>query len=78
MWTYAKAGFIPRAPLERFGAPDFAHDDAVGTQAATYRLRWVATRTAAIGGQNQTVGTEAVATSDLSGEIVRLLGIGPK
>lgn len=49
-----------------------------GGACQTYRLKWIAMRTAAIGGQNQTVGTEAVATTDLSAEIVRLTAIGPK
>lgn len=49
-----------------------------GQQTTTYTLRWIACRTASIGGQSQTVGTEAAASTDLSGEIVRLLVIGPK
>lgn len=50
----------------------------VGTQMTTVRLKWIALRTATIGGQSQVVNTEAIAASDLSGEIVRLLAIGPK
>lgn len=50
----------------------------VGTQTTTYRLRWNALRTATIGGQAQTAGAEAVATTNLSGETVRLLAVGPK
>lgn len=47
-----------------------------GIPATTYRLRWVALFTAAYGGQNQTVNTEAVATTDLSAQTVRLSGLG--
>lgn len=45
---------------------------------ATYALKWIAQVTAVVGGQAQTAGTEAAATTDLSGETIRLLGIGPK
>lgn len=44
----------------------------------TYTLKWTALATATIGGQSQTINTEAAASSDLSGEYVRLLVIGPK
>jgi len=50
----------------------------VGQPSTTYRLKWIAQRTAAVGGQNQVTGTEAIGTTDLTGETVRLLGIGPK
>lgn len=50
----------------------------VGQPSTTYRLKWFAERTAALGGQNQTAGTEVVAATVLSGEIVRLKAIGPK
>jgi len=43
-----------------------------------YRLRWIARVTAAVGGQNQTAGTEAVAATDLSSQRVRLMAFGPK
>lgn len=44
--------------------------------APSYRLRWVSNRTASIGGQAQTAGAEAVATTNLSGETLRLRAIG--
>lgn len=47
-----------------------------GASATSVRLKWVAARTAAVGGQNQTVNTEAVAATDLSGETVLLTAIG--
>lgn len=47
-----------------------------GQQSTTYRLRWIATRTATIGGQSQTANTEAAASTDLSAEIVRLFALG--
>ncbi len=47
-----------------------------GIPATTYRLRWIARITAAYGGQNQTAGLEAVATTNLSGLTVRLFGLG--
>ncbi len=46
--------------------------------AVNYRLRWIAQRTATIGGQAQTAGSEAVATTNLSAEVVRLLAVGQK
>ncbi len=49
-----------------------------GTQMLTAKLKWIAERTATVGGQAQTTQTEAAASTDLSGETVRLLGIGPK
>jgi hypothetical protein len=49
-----------------------------GASAATYTLMWIANKTAALGGQNQTAGVEAVAATDLSTFIVRLLGIFSK
>lgn len=50
----------------------------VGQPATTCRLKWIAQRTALIGGQNQVAGTEAIAGTVLSAEVVRLLGVGPK
>ena len=50
--------------------------NANGQPATTYRLRWIARVTATVGGQAQTAGTEAVATTNLSAEIVRLRAIG--
>lgn len=49
-----------------------------GQQGQTYRLKWMALRTATIGGQAQTVNTEAVAATDLSGETLRLFGLANK
>src|SRR6266496_1420294 len=49
-----------------------------GASAATYTLLWIANKTASLGGQNQTAGAEAVAATDLSTFIVRLLGIFSK
>lgn len=48
-----------------------------GIPAPTYALRYIARITAAFGGQNQVAGTEAIATTDLSGTTVRLLAFGP-
>lgn len=48
------------------------------TPTTTYKLKWTALRTATIGGQAQTINTQAAASTNLSAEIVRLLGIGPK
>src|SRR6185437_10569874 len=45
---------------------------------ASFGLKWIAQVTATVGGKAQTAGSEAVAATNLSGETVRLLGIGPK
>ncbi len=50
----------------------------VGGPSQTYKLRWISRVTATVGGQSQTAGAEATAATDLSGETVRLLAIGPK
>lgn len=47
-----------------------------GIPSTTYKLRWISKVTATVGGQNQTAGSEAVAATDLSGECVRLFGLG--
>jgi hypothetical protein len=47
-----------------------------GIPATTYRLRWIARVTATVGGQAQVAGTEAIAATDLSGQTVRLFGLG--
>ena len=60
---------IPVKPT--VGAPGSAQ----GTQ---FRLRWTSLVTAAVGGQNQTIALEVVATTDLSGETLRLMAYGPK
>ena len=60
------------------GIPKARSGFATGQQTTSYTLRWIACRTASIGGQSQVVGTEAIAATDLSAEIVRLLVIGPK
>lgn len=49
-----------------------------GPPAKTYKLLWMSLVTGAVGGQVQTAGTPAVATTDLSTQTVRLFGIGPK
>lgn len=49
-----------------------------GSAATTYRLKWIAEQTATVGGQSQTTQTEAAASTDLSGEVVRLFALGPK
>lgn len=53
-----------------------------GTQPAqpttTFCLKWTALRTGSIGGQSQVINTEAITATNLSTEIVRLTGIGPK
>lgn len=48
----------------------------VGGPSTTYKLRWVANKTATYGGQAQTINTEAVATTNLSTFTVRLKAIG--
>ena len=50
----------------------------VGGPSTTFILKWVSNVTATVGGQAQTAGAEAVATTDLSAEIVRLEAVGPK
>jgi len=45
---------------------------------ATYGLKWVSQVTATVGGQAQTAGAEAVAGTNLTGEVVRLIALGPK
>lgn len=47
-----------------------------GASGATYVLRWTALRTATIGGQSQTAGSEAAASTNLSAEVVRLSAFG--
>jgi hypothetical protein len=37
-----------------------------------WTLQWIAMYTGTVGGQSQTINTQAVAASDLSGQIVRL------
>lgn len=49
-----------------------------GQQSTTYRLKWTALVTASIGGESQTANAEAAVDTDLSAEVVRLLGIGYK
>lgn len=49
-----------------------------GAAQTTVRLKWTALRTASIGGQSQTINTEAASATDLSAEVVRVLVIGPK
>jgi hypothetical protein len=49
-----------------------------GTPTKTYILQWMALVTATVGGQVQTAGSEAAASTNLSAEIVRLLAVGPK
>jgi hypothetical protein len=60
------------------GIPKGRSGGATGQQTTSYTLRWIAARTASLGGQSQVVGTEAISATDLSAEIVRLLVIGPK
>ncbi len=47
-----------------------------GASPKTYTLMWIANKTALMGGQNQTFGTEAVAATNLSAFTVRLTAIG--
>ncbi len=49
-----------------------------GQQSATYRLKWVAQVTATLGGQSQTINTDAAAATNLSAEVVRLRAVGYK
>lgn len=50
----------------------------VGGPSLTYKLRWIAQKTATYGGQAQTAGSEAAATTNLSTFTVRLFAVGPK
>lgn len=56
--------------------PNGPSNSIQGAPCTSYTLMWIANKTAAFGGQNQTAGVEAVATTDLSTAIVRLLAIG--
>ena len=47
-----------------------------GIPATTYRLRWVARVSGSVGGQMQVAYTEAITATDLSGQTVRLFGLG--
>jgi len=47
-----------------------------GIPKTTYRLKWVANKTATMGGQAQTAGSEAVAGTNLTGFCVRLAAYG--
>jgi hypothetical protein len=49
-----------------------------GIQSKTYRIQWIANKTATMGGQAQTAGQEAVATTNLSTYCVRMQAFGPK
>jgi hypothetical protein len=61
---------IPNSVTSLTGAP--------GTPNKSFHLRWISRVTALVGGQNQTAGSEAVAATNLSGETIRLLAVGPK
>ena len=47
-----------------------------GIPKPTYRLMWFANKTATLGGQAQTINTEAVSTTNLSAFCVRLKALG--
>ena len=49
-----------------------------GQQGVSYTLKWVAQATATIGGQSQTINTDAAASTDLSAQVVRLRAVGYK
>lgn len=49
-----------------------------GQQTTTFTLKWTALRTATIGGQSQTINTQAAASTDLSAEVARLTAFGYK
>jgi hypothetical protein len=51
---------------------------ALGQQSTTYRLKWTALVTATLGGQSQTINTDATTATDLSAEVVRLYVRGYK
>lgn len=50
----------------------------VAQPSTTYRLKWTALVTASLGGQSQTINTDATTATDLSGERVMLFALGPK
>lgn len=47
-----------------------------GSSSVSWTLKWEAQRTATIGGQAQTAGTEAVVGTNLTGEVVRFSVLG--
>ena len=49
-----------------------------GIPKTTFGLRWISRVTATVGGQAQVANTEAVAGTNLSAEVVRLMAFGPK
>lgn len=51
---------------------------STGQQTPTFTLKWTALVSATLGGQAQTINTEAAATTDLSAEVVRLTALGYK
>jgi len=75
---FVNNGVSDSGSFQVLAIPESSSVGTTGTATNKYRLRWMALRTASIGGQNQVAGTEAIAGSDLSGEVVRLLAIGPK
>jgi len=49
-----------------------------GIPSLTFKLKWFSNVTAAVGGQNQTAGSEVVAGTNLSAFCIRLTAFGPK
>lgn len=76
VFDYLVAGESDTGNFRVFAIPVNPSGSNPGQQATTYRLRWMATRTATIGGQGQTANTEAAASTDLSSEIVRCFALG--
>lgn len=69
------AFFVEAIPLTS-SDPGTSSAAGSGIPKTSYALRWISRVTAVVGGQAQVAGTEAAATTDLSGETVRLFAIG--
>lgn len=72
------AYFVDAIPINPSSTTSINSSALSGIPATTYRLRWMARVTASLGGQSQVIGTEAIAATDLSAEVVRLVAVGPK
>ena len=81
-YSYVVAGetddgafFVEAIPLTS-SDPGTSSAAGSGIPKTSYALRWISRVTAAVGGQNQVAGTEAIAATNLTGETVRLFAIG--
>src|ERR1017187_1126479 len=76
-FDYVKGGITDDGAFEVEAIP-VTITNIVGGPSKTYALKWLSRVTATVGGQAQVAGNEAVAGTNLSAEIVRLLAVGPK